>query len=179
MAAPRFVPWRSGDRAYLPLVVALVTILVTLVVVLYGLNTVIRVDGDSMYPVLHDEDRILVTRGYDEPQRGDIVTLVEPMGGEGEGLIKRVIAIGGDTVTIEGDIAYVNGVRSGVAPDAVIGPATRGFAPVEVPEGWVYLMGDNRPTSLDSRHFGIVPDVALRGRVIAVISPVTRFRLID
>jgi signal peptidase I len=179
MAAPRFVPWRPGDRAYLPLLGALVTILVTLLVVLYGLNTVIRVDGDSMYPALHDEDRILVTRGYDEPRRGDIVTLVEPMGGEGDGLIKRIIAIGGDTVTIEGDVAYVNGVRSAVAPEAVIGPDTRGFAPVEVPEGWVYLMGDNRPTSLDSRHFGIVPDVALRGRVIAVISPVTRFRLMD
>lgn len=132
-----------------------------------------------MLPALRDEDRVLVTKGYPTPRRGDIISVTMVDGSERVGALKRVVALPGDTVAIDGDVAYVNGEPSTVAPDALIGGGGQRTDPLVVPAGMVFALGDNRPVSLDSRHVGPIPLLEVQGKVVAVILPVTRFMIID
>jgi len=158
----------------------LVFVLAAVVTLLYGVHTVRKIDGPSMEPTLLQGDRILVTRGYDVPMRGDIISFVAvERDGDPVHLIKRVVALPGDTVEVVGDAAFVNGESSTVAPDAVIGGETYRLGPMTVPEGTVYVLGDNRPVSLDSRMLGFVPLSVIRGKVVAIIFPPFRARAID
>ena len=179
MRAPVFIAWREQDRKYLLLVPALALVLGMLVGTLYIVFTTVRVEGDSMYPALQHEDRVLLTKRYDRPTRGDIVSLTLSDQNERVDVLKRVIAVAGDEVTVEGDTAYVNGELSAVAPGAIEGSRGRTFGPLIVPDGAVFVMGDNRPVSLDSRFVGPIPLSDVQGRVVAVILPVHRFRVID
>ena len=179
MRAPVFIAWREQDRKYVLLVPTLAIVLGLLVGTLYIVFTTIRVDGDSMYPALQHEDRVLLTKRYDRPRRGDIVSVTVTDRGERVGVLKRVIALAGDEVTVAGDVAYVNGELSAAAPDAITGSGPAVFGPLVVPEGTVFVLGDNRPISLDSRFVGPVPLSDVNGRVVAVILPVHRFRVID
>lgn len=179
MQSFRFIPWREGDRRYLVLMVALAFLLGALLATLYVVFTVIRIDGDSMAPALQDEDRVLVTRGYQHPARGDVVAITDVKNARSTGYVKRVIALPGDVVQYRGDTAHVNGMPSDAAPAALIvrdGPVSTEFT---VPDGHVVVLGDNRPVSLDSRFTGPVPLPAVQGKVVAIILPPARFTLID
>ena len=175
-----FIAWRASDRRYLPLLLLLCVGLAVLVSVLYVVFSVVRVNGDSMAPALHSGDRVLVTRGYAVPQAGDIVAfaLVGPDGGE-DPLIKRVVAVPGDQVEMVGDIVYVNGELSEVAPTAFVGTEAGSRIQLTVPAGTVYVLGDNRPYALDSREIGPVPLEAIEGKGVAIMLPVHRARPID
>lgn len=180
MNRPTFIPWRASDRRWLLVTLALALLLVVLLWAQWTLFAVIHVAGDSMAPTLHDDDRVLMTRGYSSPAAGDIVgfTLVSQSGRE-DPLIKRVVAVPGDTVEVVGDTVYVNGDLSAVAPGARVGAATRPRLNLVVPDGTVFVLGDNRPTALDSRHFGPVPLEMVEGKGIAIILPLRRVRAID
>lgn len=180
MNRPTFIPWRASDRRWLLLSVVLVAVLATLLWLQLTVFAVIHVAGDSMAPTLHDGDRVLMTRGYPSPEAGDIIgfTLVDETG-RSDPLIKRVVAVPGDTVEVVGDTVYVNGALSAVAPTARVGTAGRPRLQVVVPEDAVFVLGDNRPTALDSRHFGSVPLETVEGRGIAIILPLARVRAID
>lgn len=179
MQFPSFILWRQGDRRYLALAAGLVVLLVAVLVAFYVVCTVGRVEGASMAPTLLPDERVLLTRGYGQPARGDIVDIATTEAGGVKGsMLKRVVALPGDTLRVVGDVAYVNGEESDVVPDAIVGGDTRVFFDGTVPDGAVYVLGDNRPVSLDSRFVGPVPLETIRGRVVAVISPVTRFRLV-
>lgn len=180
MSGVRLITWRDEDARYLPLLVALVAVFAALVALLYIVFTVVRVDGDSMAPTLLTDERVLMTRGYDHPRAGDIVafSIEDPYSAKDE-LIKRVVGVPGDTLTIEGDLVWVNGTLSAVAPQARIGTGYGSRYDVDVPEGTVYVMGDNRPFALDSRDFGPVPLERVEGKGVAVLLPLTRFRIID
>ena len=176
---PGFLFWRESDRAYLLPMLILAVLLGLLLGTFYIVFTVARVDGDSMYPALHDEDRVLLTRGDQALTRGDIVALVDASDSLTGGIIKRVVAVAGDEVSAFGDTIYVNSVLSTAAPDPVIGPDTTEIGSLIVPEGTVYVLGDNRPLSLDSRIIGPVPLADVQGRVVAIILPLSRFTIID
>ena len=170
-----------SDRLALVLIGPLVVLLVGLVVTLYVTNSTVQVDGPSMLPTLLDEDRLLVTRGYEAAVRGDIVVFeppAQPMIGD-DTLIKRVIARGGDRIELKNGLVYVNGVPEPTSYDVIQEDPRANLAVYSVPEGYVFLMGDNRPASLDSRSFGPVPLSSVRGKAIAVFAPVTRLGLID
>lgn len=176
---PRFILALPSDRRHLPLLAFLGVALVLLVSVFYIANIPIKVDGDSMYPTLHHGDRVLVSRGYDTPQRGDIVSFSAVISGERDTLMKRVVAIAGDTVEVHGDSILVNGIAEQGGYPISIGAETFRVAPLVVPEGHVYVAGDNRPFSLDSRFFGPVSIADIRGEAFYRYSPVTRLGRID
>ncbi|MGN1401687.1 MAG: signal peptidase I [Bacillus sp. (in: firmicutes)] len=151
----------------------------------------IVVDGYSMMPTLHDGDRMIVNKlGYTfgEPDRFDIVVFHAV---EGKDYIKRVIGLPGDIVEYKDDTLYVNGKAmeepylDEYKEQVFDGPLTESFTLEDipdgqetVPDGYVFVMGDNRRESRDSRHIGFVPIDEIVGKTSIVYWPVADFRLV-
>ncbi|MGB4592265.1 MAG: signal peptidase I [Coriobacteriia bacterium] len=176
-----FIPFRAKDRTLLVPAILLLALLSTILVVFFGLNTPITVDGDSMYPTLHTTDKLLVQKSYPTPRRGDIVSAHVIDKGQPAEVIKRVIGLPGDTIEIVGDNAIINGSPESGEYDVLTDPANTEYRtlPFVVPDGHVFLLGDNRPVSEDSRFFGAVPLTDIEGRAVAIYAPIHRIRLID
>ena len=142
------------------------------VLIFLFLFKVYRVIGDSMVPQLHDGDRVFTVVPYFGVQQGDVV-VTDSYNGVGDPLIKRVIATGGQTVVIDSATGaiYVDGVlfqdKVGVTTDTVRGNQVY---PLLVPEGSVFLVGDNRIVSLDSRFtdVGCIPVEDVVAKVVEV-----------
>ena len=205
---------RRSVPLWLETVLLLVLALAVAAVVKTFLVQMFFVPSGSMRPLLTNDDRILVEKlsywGDGHVERGDVVvfadpggrwlgpTMVEPTGAQkvlarvglyptGGHLVKRVVAVGGDRVTCcdrKGRVR-VNGVpldEDYVSAGAE--PSERDFD-VEVPDGRIWVMGDNRDNSEDSRFHqdlpggGTVPESAVVGKVWAVVWPVNRFHLLD
>lgn len=116
-----------------------------------------RVFGQSMEPNLHTDQRIVVEKlsyRFHLPQRGDVVVLRLPSNTT-ELLIKRVIALPGDTMEIHEGQVWVNG--QAVDEPYLTQPTMGMMAPQVIPDGHVFVLGDNRGFSNDSRAFGPVP----------------------
>lgn len=135
-----------------------------------------KTEGPSMEPTLRSGDQVLVEkRAYrdDLPRRGDLVVFHAPR--TGEVTLKRAIGLPGDTVAIEDGVLVVDGRRqheSYADPDAIDSVY---FGPVRVRPGTVFLLGDNRLDSRDSRDFGAVAQGELIGRVRGLIWPPSRW----
>lgn len=116
------------------------------------------VHGQSMEPSLEEDQRLivdLVTYRLRSPERGEIIVLDLPERDSGPPLIKRVIGLPGDTVEIKGGAVYVNGEP---LMEPYLDQVTAGAMPPQlVPEAHVFVLGDNRGCSNDSRYFGMVP----------------------
>jgi signal peptidase I len=135
----------------------------------------LRIGSGSMAPTLRPGDHVLVDKtAYrrGEPRRGDLAVVRPP--GSAELVLKRVVATGGQTVGIEDGVLVVDGRRprepyvDHAAVDSVF------FGPVRVPPGSVFVLGDNRADSVDSRRFGPLRDDALVGRVVTRLWPPAR-----
>lgn len=133
----------------------------------------VTVEGHSMEPTLVEHDRLVIQTLNYEPEVGDIVVIKLP---DMNALIKRVIAVGGQTV----DIDFDNGIvyRDGVELDEpyIMEPTYRSkdmVFPAEVPEGCVFVMGDNRNHSSDSRDMtvGMVPVERVIGKAVFRFMP--------
>jgi signal peptidase I len=134
----------------------------------------LRVASASMEPTLQAGESVLVDKlDSSAPRRGEVVAFRAP--DSDEILVKRVVGLGGDRVAIHDGRLVING-RHRVEPyadpkaiDSVF------FGPVEVPEKAVFVLGDNRGDSVDSRDFGAVPEDAILGRVGARLWPPARW----
>ncbi|MEE9127085.1 MAG: signal peptidase I [Planctomycetota bacterium] len=132
------------------------------------------VRGQSMAPSLRDGDRVVVDRvsySVAEILRFDVVILRYP-GDPSLDFVKRVIGLPGDRVQMQHGVVTVNGHR--VDEEFAHHPDPDDFFDTVVPFGKVFVLGDNRPVSCDSRSFGMVDVHNLRGKVRACFWPLDR-----
>jgi signal peptidase I len=155
--------------------------LVLAVVLYFGINAVsarVRVDGFSMRPTLQDGEYILVNKlayQFSEPVRGDIVVFVFPINPE-EDLIKRIIGIPGDSITIQDGVLTVNGV---VVQEPYINAPPAYNGTWQVPEGELFVLGDNRNDSRDSHQWGLLPIGNVIGRAVLIYWPPEDWQVIN
>ena len=136
------------------------------------------VEGSSMYSTLETGDRVFVNKvsyRLHDPNRGDVVVLHEIRGTTERDLIKRVIAVGGEEVEMRSCEVRIGGqllIEPYLDP-TVVTPGNCGgdFGPIAVPEGTVFVMGDNRAGSQDSRTLGPVLLDDIVGRAFVVFWP--------
>ena len=169
------VTWQKSLLLYLH---DLIYLLAVVMVVFMLLFRIVIVSGSSMYSTLWNGDWLLVTGSvlYHEPEAGDIIVASKDSFNDGEPIIKRVIATEGQTVDIDFDagIVYVDGCA--LEEDYIHTPTTRPEGvqfPLTVEDGHIFVMGDNRDSSLDSRspQIGLVDKREIVGKAIFILSP--------
>lgn len=166
---------------------ALVVALVTLILLFTFVGRIIGVDGQSMMSTLHHKDMLLLQSiGY-TPRQGDVVVLTKEFANVTQPIVKRVIATGGQTVDIDYDEGTVS-VDGEVLYEPYINEAMRypdsqweTITHVTVPEGSIFVMGDNRNHSSDSRdeRLGVIDERYVLGRAVCVLFPFDNFGLIE
>jgi signal peptidase I len=154
---------------------ALISAALVLVLVFSFFFRIIQVDGSSMVPTLVNGDKLIVWGAGYTPQRGDVV-IVDSYTSYGKPLVKRVIAKGGDTISIDYDAGTVEVNGELLQEDYIAAPTHLGYDvefPYTVPEGTVFVMGDNRNNSTDSRdsRVGCVDERDIMGAAMLRILP--------
>jgi signal peptidase I len=138
------------------------------------------IPSESMVPTLEVGDRVLANKfiyRFTEPERGDIVVFKSVEGGEDD-LIKRVVGIPGDKISVKNGTLLVNG-KPQKEPYVNKRFPDRSFAaPTKVPPNHVFVMGDNRANSRDSRFFGPVPEKNIEGEAFIRFWPPNRLGML-
>ncbi|MBR6521236.1 MAG: signal peptidase I [Oscillospiraceae bacterium] len=157
----------------------IVAALVACVLIFTFVGRIIGVDGGSMLPTLEDGDKIIITNLYTKLEYGDIVVLTKREFSR-EPIVKRVIATEGQTVDINFQAGEV-WVDGKLLDEPYINAATTRQLdvsfPVTIPEGCIFVMGDNRNKSTDSRAstIGFVDTRCVLGKAVNIIWPASRF----
>ncbi len=153
--------WTRASHLWWPLVLVIAVGVLAMFVV-----EPVRVGSGSMEPTLDSGQRVLIDKvsyRFRDPGRGEVVAFNAP--GSGSLTVKRVVGVAGDKVAIRDGVLWVEGHA---VPEAYVDQATVDsvyFGPVIVPPDTIFVMGDNRAESIDSREFGPVPLSAIVGRV--------------
>ncbi len=162
---------------------ALVFCAVTIILIFLFFFRLVTVQGISMEPTFYEGDRLIIRSIAYEPEHGDVVVLDSDTG-LGKPLVKRVIAVGGDTIDIDPETGavYVNG--DVINEDYISAPTTQIYDtqfPLTVDDGHVIVLGDNRPNSQDSRSatIGQVDARGIMGEAIFRIWPLDRSGIIE
>ena len=143
------------------------------------------VRGDSMYSTLEEGDYLIINRmsyKFGEPKRGDIIVFESDLqqdDGTNKDLVKRVIGVSGDTIKIKDSKVYVN-VKELNEP-YIHDEITEGDIDTVVPENSVFVLGDNREISLDSRYeqVGFINESDILGKVFVRLYPFNKIGLLD
>jgi len=160
------------------------------------------IPSGSMIPTLEVDDRVMVNKlsyAFGDPERGDIVVFDSPFAAAGndesfiaagwravkeslgiqtalvpDDLIKRVMALPGETIEIRDNSVLIDGT---ILDEPYLSPGVimQDFGPQTIPDGMVFVMGDNRGSSHDSRKFGAIPQETIVGRAFVLLWPFGRF----
>ena len=169
----------NGESEALDWLQCIVSALIVCILLFTFVFRVIGVVGSSMVPTLENGDRLIVSKLFFEPKYGDIVVLRKREFKE-QPIIKRVIATEGQTVDIdfEEGIVYVDDVALDEPyVNSLVHEPEDFTEPVTVPEGCVFVMGDNRNASTDSRYasIGCVDERLLLGKAYFRLFPFSKF----
>ena len=158
-------------------------ILSAIVLIFIFLVRIVGVDGESMMPTLHDKDWLIISDLFYEPEIGDIVVLAKDSFFDGKMIVKRIIATENQVVDIdfEEGIVYIDG--KAIDEPYIAEKTYRSFDmvfPATVPEDSVFVLGDNRNHSSDSRDasLGMVHESNILGRLILRLWPIADFGLV-
>ncbi len=167
--------WRGGLREIL------ITLLIACALVFGFVRPFVaeayRIPSESMVPTLGIGDRILANKfiyHIKAPERGDIIVFESVEGGDDETLIKRVVGVAGDEVQVQSGTLYVNDeAQEEPYLNRQGGPSRSSYGPTTVPPDRIFMMGDNRDNSGDSRIFGPVPLENVKGEAFLRFWPVS------
>ena len=168
------VPFR---RAVFELLETL-TLAVVLFVVINVATARILVQSISMQPGLKENDMVIVNRlayKFGQAKRGDIIVFFNPVNPDDVPYIKRVIGLPGETVTINQGQVYINGKR---LREPYLSAVTQRGGEWQVPSDSLFVMGDNRNNSSDSRQWGMVSIDSVIGRAEAIYWPPVDWRIL-
>lgn len=152
-------------------------------IIRYFIFAPIIVDGHSMMPTLHNRDRMIVNKlsyRISQPHRFDIIVFHAT---ETKDYIKRIIGLPGDTITYKHDVLYINGNAMKEPYLDQYKKQTNGFLTYDftykVPKGDLFVMGDNRQNSKDSRMIGPIQEKSVVGKAVLLFWPMHDFRIIS
>jgi signal peptidase I len=185
-----------GNRWLLEMAVVVVVAVVIALVLRTFVVATYSIPSGSMEPTLQIGDRILVNKlSYDlhGVQRANIVVFSTPRdehcaGPPVSNLVKRVIGLPGETISLSGGQVVIDGkvlpepwLPASVQKENYPGPSSQPYAlnhPYKIPAGDVFVMGDNRPESCDSRYWGPIAESSIVGKVDLRIWPLSRLHLL-
>ncbi|MFP5317549.1 MAG: signal peptidase I [Acidimicrobiia bacterium] len=170
----------SGLRNAVEWVVIIAGALLVAFVVKTFLVQAFYIPSGSMMPTLEEQDRVLVNKlSYDlhDVERGDLIVFEGPdqAPGQVKDLIKRVIALPGETVEAREGFIYIDG-KLLEEPYLGAGITTGPLEPHTIPAGHYWVMGDNRGNSRDSRFFGPIEEGSIIGKAFVRVWPINHFR---
>ena len=179
-------PEENTKRTLSKTVVEFISVIATSIVAIMLIFTfafrIVGVSGPSMMNTLINGDWLIVSAFITEPERGDIVIITQP-NSFNEPIVKRVIAVGGDTIDIDFDKATVS-INGKMINEPYLGSPTTNDEhawqyPLTLKEGQVFVMGDNRQHSSDSRSpdIGLIDENYLLGQVLLRFSPISEFKI--
>ena len=155
--------------------------IVAIMIIFTFVFRIVGVSGPSMMETLQDGDWLIVSAFITEPERGDIVIITQP-NAFNEPIVKRVIAIEGDTIDIDFENATVK-INGKIINEPYLGSPTSidegaWQYPITLKEGQVFVMGDNRMHSSDSRSpdIGLIEEHYILGQVLMRFSPITEIK---
>lgn len=172
-------PSRPGWMAFLFEVLQTLLLAVVLYFMIDAVLARVRVENISMTPTLIPGEFVLVNKlayRFDEMRYGDIIVFHYPVNPK-EDYVKRVIGLPGDEIRIQNGVLTVNGktLQEDYLPDT---PIYTGDKTWIVPEASVFVMGDNRNSSSDSRLWGFVPANYIVGKALVIYWPFDQFRIL-
>lgn len=175
----------SNKKSFTKTVIEFLSIISTSIVAIMIIFTfvfrIVGVSGPSMMNTLNNGDWLVVSAFITEPERGDIVIITQP-NSFNEPIVKRVIAVGGDTIDIDFKTAtvYINGkeINEPYLGSSTITDDGAWQYPLTLEEGQVFVMGDNRQHSTDSRspYIGLIDENYILGQVLFRFSPISEFK---
>jgi len=169
---------RSGVVKFLVDILETLIWAVVLFVLINLVSARVRVDGGSMMPTLTNGELVIVNKliyRLGEPKRGDIIVFYFPVDPSQE-FIKRVIGLPGDQVSIHKGVITINGQR---LEEAYLSVNTSYEGDWTVAEGQLFVLGDNRNNSLDSRNWGTVPMDYVIGKAFFIYWPLNTLGIVE
>ena len=161
-------------------VLSYVVIIVVVILIRTFIATPVIVSGDSMIPNLKDNQILILSKLTKKYERFDIVVVRHKVIDQNENLVKRIIGLPGEDVEYKDNKLYIN---DKVVDEKFIDCETADFnlaslGYLEIPEGYYFIMGDNRGDSLDSPELGLIPIEEIEGKIVFSLFPFNTFGII-